>query len=49
MIWIGIFLNGDISGGHCYMNSHAISEAKNHKYIASTKKNDDNTHNRSEM
>ena len=30
--------NGDINGGHCYMNIPTASEAKNHNSIYSKKK-----------
>ena len=32
-----VIKNGDVSGGHCYMNDHTISEAKNQKSIDSLK------------
>ena len=41
--------NYNVSGGHCYTNSNTVSEAKNHNYIDSTNKSDENTLNRSEM
>ena len=31
------------------MNSHTVSEAKNHKFLYPSKKTDENTHNRPEM
>ena len=34
------FKNSDVSGGHCYVNSHTASEANNNKSIYSTKKSD---------
>ena len=43
------FKNGNVSGGHFYMNSHNVYEANNHKSVDSTKKSDENNHNRSEM
>ena len=41
--------NGDVSGYHCYMNIHTISEAKNHNTIDSTKKRYEDAPNLSEM
>ena len=43
------FKNVDVSGGNCYMNNHTSSESNNHKYIYSTNKFYNNTHNISEM
>ena len=42
-------VNGDISGGHCYMNSCTLSEAKNHNYIYSSKKGGENAPNVNEI
>ena len=40
--------NGAVSGGHCYIISHTVSESKNHNpYIL--EKRDENTHNIYEM
>ena len=30
--------NGDVSGGHCFMNGYTLSESKNQNFIDSTKK-----------
>ena len=43
------FENGDVIGGHCFMNSHTISESNNHNYIDTTKKMDGNVPNIYEM
>ena len=32
--------NGDVNGGHCYMNSSTGSESNNHNSVDSTKKRD---------
>ena len=45
----GYVENGDVSGGHCFMNSHTLSEAKNNNSIDSTNKRDGNFPNVSEM
>ena len=41
--------NVDVSGGHCYMNSHTLSEANNHYYVYDPKIRDENVANVSEM
>ena len=41
--------NVDLSGGHCFMNSHILSESKNQNFIDFTKKLDGNVPNVSEM
>ena len=38
------FLNITVSGGHCYMNSHTVSENNNHNSIYTTNKSDESTH-----
>ena len=40
--------NIDVSGGHCYMNSHTISESKIHNSIDYTKNSDENAPSKSE-
>ena len=37
--------NGDVSGGHCFMNSHTLFEANNHNSVDSTNKMDVNVPN----
>ena len=41
--------NGGVSGGHCFIKGHNISEANNPSYIYSTKKRDENFPDVSEM
>ena len=41
--------NGDVSGGHFFMNSHTISEANNPSSVYSTNKRDGKFPNVSEM
>ena len=41
--------NGDVRGGHCYTNSHTVSESNNHISIDSAKKSNENNHNISEI
>ena len=41
--------NGDVNGGHCYMNSSTGCESKNHNSIYYTNKRDEIAPNISEM
>ena len=41
--------NGDVSGVHCYINIHTLSEANNRNSVDSTNKRDENVPNLSEM
>ena len=34
--------NGDVSGGHCFMNYYTLSEANNHNSIGYTKQSGEN-------
>ena len=40
---------GNVSGGHCYMNTHTKSEAKEQNLIDYTNRSDESTPNKSEM
>ena len=41
--------NGDVSGGHCFMNTHTLSETKKRIYLDYTEKRYGNFSNVSEM
>ena len=43
------FENGDLSGGHCFMNYYTLYEAKYHNFIDSAKQRGGNVPNVSEM